>query len=190
MSCSEKRRQARSFSLGHSVSAMNGVLADLAKPGRIVGHVMIGPSPCYVNDGDYIGGFERADIDALLSTLENNYIGWSKSMAPVIMGAPDRPELGRELADSFGRTDPEIAKQFARVTFLSDYRDRLPELQTPSLILQCDDDVIAPTTVGAFMHQVMPRSTLRVIENIGHCAHLSAPGICIESMEEFLLTVI
>jgi len=190
MSCSEKRRQARSFSLGHSVSAMIGVLADLAKPGRIVGHVMIGPSPCYVNDGDYIGGFERADIDELLSTLKNNYLGWSKSMAPVIMGAPDRPELGRELADSFGRTDPEIAKQFARVTFLSDYRDRLPELQTPSLILQCDDDVIAPTTVGAFMHQVMPRSTLRVIENIGHCAHLSAPGICIESMEEFLLTVI
>jgi sigma-B regulation protein RsbQ len=175
--------------VGHSVSAMIGMLADLAKPGRIVGHVMIGPSPCYVNDGDYIGGFERADIDELLSTLKNNYLGWSKSMAPVIMGAPDRPALGRELADSFCRTNPEIAEHFARVTFLSDYRDRLPELQTPSLILQCDDDVIAPTTVGAFMHQVMPRSILRVIENIGHCPHLSAPGVCIESMEEFLSTV-
>jgi len=173
--------------VGHSVSAMMGMLADLARPRRIVGHVMVGPSPCYVNDGSYVGGFERGDIDELLVTLESNYLGWSRNMAPVIMGAPDRPALSEELTNSFCRTDPEIAKHFARVTFLSDHREDLPRLETPTLILQCSDDIIAPIAVGEYMHRVLPRSTLRIIDNVGHCPHLSAPSASTEAIEAFLL---
>jgi sigma-B regulation protein RsbQ len=172
--------------VGHSVSAMIGVLADLAKPGRIAAHIMIGPSPCYINEGSYVGGFTRADIDSLLDTLESNYLGWASTMAPAIMGAPGEPELSEELTNSFCRTDPKIAKQFARVTFLSDNRAEVRELTTPSLIIQCSDDLIAPQSVGQYLHDVLPDSTLRVIDNVGHCPHLSVPSACIDAMDEFL----
>ncbi|WP_189613082.1 alpha/beta fold hydrolase [Pigmentiphaga litoralis] len=172
--------------VGHSVSAMIGVLADLAKPGRIAAHIMIGPSPCYINEGSYVGGFTRADIDSLLDTLESNYLGWASTMAPAIMGAPGEPELSDELTNSFCRTDPKIAKQFARVTFLSDNRAEVRELTTPSLIIQCSDDLIAPQSVGQYLHDVLPASTLRVIDNVGHCPHLSAPSACIDAMDDFL----
>ncbi|TWO72767.1 alpha/beta hydrolase [Caenimonas sedimenti] len=172
--------------VGHSVSAMIGALANVKCPERFAAQIMVGPSPCYVNDGEYFGGFERSDILALLETLESNYLGWSSNMAPVIMGAPDKPELAAELTNSFCRTDPEIAKHFARVTFLSDHRADLPKLQAPTLILQCSDDVIAPVAVGEYMHRVLPRSTLRIIENVGHCPHLSAPSASVAAMEEFL----
>lgn len=175
--------------VGHSVSAMIGMLADLSAPGMIAAHAMIGPSPCYVNDGDYVGGFERKDIDSLLQTLEGNYLGWSSTMAPVIMGSPEQPELGEELTNSFCRTDPEIAKYFARVTFLSDHRAQLPELTTPTLILQCDDDLIAPVAVGEYMHKVLPNSTLEIIENVGHCPHLSQPCASASSIDAFLVKV-
>jgi len=171
--------------VGHSVSAMIGMLADLAAPGLITAHVMVGPSPCYINDGEYIGGFSREDIESLLDALESNYLGWSSTMAPAIMGAPEQPELGQELSNSFCRTDPEIAKHFARVTFLSDCREQLPRLTTPTLILQCDEDMIAPIAVGQYMHGVLPRSTLRIIENVGHCPHLSQPSASADAMDEF-----
>jgi sigma-B regulation protein RsbQ len=172
--------------VGHSVSAMIGLLASIAAPERFSSHVMLGPSPCYVNDGDYVGGFSRADIDSLLDTLDSNYLGWASAMAPTIMGAPDRPELGQELTNSFCRTDPAIAKHFARVTFLSDNRADLPKFRGRALIVQCSDDVIAPRAVGDYLHRALPGSTLRVIENIGHCPHLSAPGAIVEAMREFL----
>jgi sigma-B regulation protein RsbQ len=172
--------------VGHSVSAMIGLLANLKEPARFAGQIMIGPSPCYINDGDYVGGFTRADIDSLLDTLESNYLGWSSNMAPAIMGAPDQPELGVELTNSFCRTDPEIAKQFARVTFLSDVRAHLPKLTGPSLILQCNDDMIAPVAVGQYMNRTMPRSTLSVIDNVGHCPHLSAPSASASAIDAFL----
>lgn len=172
--------------VGHSVSAMIGVLADLALPGRIAAHVMIGPSPCYINDGGYVGGFTREDIDSLLETLESNYLGWASTMAPAIMGAPGEPELAEELTNSFCRTDPRIAKHFARVTFLSDNRKEVRELTTPSLILQCSDDLIAPQSVGEFLHDVLPNSRLHIIDNVGHCPHLSAPSACIDAMDDFL----
>jgi len=172
--------------VGHSVSAMIGLLADLKTASLFAAHAMIGPSPCYINDGDYVGGFSRQDIESLLETLESNYLGWSSNMAPVIMGAPDQPELRLELTNSFCRTDPEIAKQFARVTFLSDNRAQLPLLATPTLIVQCNDDIIAPVSVGDYLKQKLPRSTLRVIDNVGHCPHISSPGQCARAMDEFL----
>lgn len=173
--------------VGHSVSAMIGLLADLKAPGRIAAQVMIGPSPCYLNDKGYTGGFERADINALLSSMDDNYLVWSSMMAPVIMGAPDRPELGVELVNSFCRTDPDIAKAFARVTFLSDNRAQLPLLTTPTLILQSSDDHIAPVSVGHYMRQVMPHGRLKLIENIGHCPHLSAPEAIVDAVNDFLV---
>jgi sigma-B regulation protein RsbQ len=172
--------------VGHSVSAMIGMLASIKEPALFSAHLMVGPSPCYINDGDYVGGFTREDIDDLLDTLESNYLGWSSTMAPAIMGAPEQPELGAELTNSFCRTDPEIAKQFARVTFLSDHRAELAQATAPTLILQCSDDIIAPRSVGEFMHRTMPNSTLRVIDNVGHCPHLSSPSASAMAMDEFL----
>ncbi|MDB4986760.1 MAG: alpha/beta hydrolase [Myxococcaceae bacterium] len=172
--------------VGHSVSAMIGLLAGIAAPELFSAHVMIGPSPRYVNDGDYEGGFSQADIDSLLDTLDSNYLGWASAMAPTIMGAPDRPALAEELANSFCATDPEIAKHFARTTFLSDNRADLPKLQTRTLILQNSDDIIAPLSVGKYMHEKLPNSELRIIENIGHCPHLSAPDAIAVAMNHFL----
>jgi sigma-B regulation protein RsbQ len=175
--------------VGHSVSAMIGMLADIAAPERFAAHIMIGPSPCYINDTGYFGGFSRSDIESLLETLESNYLGWSSTMAPAIMGAPGQPELGTELTNSFCRTDPEIAKQFARVTFTSDNRADLAKLQTDTLILQCSDDLIAPVQVGEYMHRTLPNSVLQVIDNVGHCPHLSEPDASINAMNAFLGTL-
>ena len=178
--------KAPAICVGHSVSSMIGMLANVKCPDAFAAQVMVGPSPCYVNDGDYIGGFERSDIESLLETLESNYLGWSSNMAPAIMGAPDQPELATELTNSFCRTDPEIAKQFARVTFLSDHRADLPQLQAPALVLQCSEDIIAPMAVGEYLQRTIPNCTLRVIENVGHCPHLSAPSASADAMEQFL----
>jgi sigma-B regulation protein RsbQ len=172
--------------VGHSVSAMIGMLANIKQPDGFAAQVMIGPSPCYVNDSGYFGGFERKDIDGLLETLESNYLGWSSTMAPAIMGAPEQPELGVELTNSFCRTDPEIAKHFARVTFLSDNRADVPRLAAPTLVLQCSDDLIAPMAVGQYLHEHLPDSTLQVIENVGHCPHLSAPAPSTAAIDAFL----
>ncbi len=173
--------------VGHSVSAMIGVLADLKATELFAAHVMIGPSPCYINDADgYVGGFSRDDIESMLEALEGNFLGWSSSMAPAIMGAPERPELGEELTNSFCRTDPTIAAQFARVTFLSDNRAELPRLLTPTLIVQSSQDLIAPVTIGEYMNRQIVGSKLEVIDNVGHCPHLSAPAACIAATESFL----
>lgn len=172
--------------IGHSVSAMIGMLAAIKVPERFAANVMIGPSPSFIDDGDYIGGFSRSDIDSLLETLESNYLGWSSNMAPAIMGAPEQPGLGVELTNSFCRTDPDIAKHFARVTFLADHRTDLARVTTPTLIVQSNDDLLAPLAVGEFMRRTIPGSTLTVVENVGHCPHLSAPSASIDATETFL----
>ncbi|MGY2374497.1 alpha/beta fold hydrolase [Pseudomonas sp. SDO524_S393] len=172
--------------VSHSVSAMIATLADRLAPGRIAAHVMVGPSPRYIDDEGYVGGFKRSDIDDLLDTLDSNYLGWSGAMAPVIMGAPGQPALSAELTDSFCRTEPEIARQFARVTFMSDNRQDVNGLATPVLILQSSDDLIAPLAVGEYLHRVMPNSTYCRVENVGHCPHMSAPQACAAAMDDFL----
>ena len=176
----------RAIFVGHSVSAMIGVLAALQEPDRFERLVLVGPSPRYIDDGDYIGGFSREDIEGLLDSLDSNYLGWSSAMAPVIMGNPDRPELGAELTNSFCRTDPEIAKHFARVTFLSDNRADLPHLKVRSLILQCQDDAIAPRSVGEYVHRQIADSELVLLEATGHCPNLSAPRETIAAIQGFL----
>jgi len=172
--------------VGHSVSAMIGLLAGVKAPELFRAHIMLGPSPCYIDDGDYVGGFSRDDIESLLETMEGNYLGWSSSMAPAIMGAPGQPELADELTNSFCRTDPDIASHFARVTFLSDNRADLPRLQAPALNLQCRDDLLPPRPGRRDLARTLPQATLRVIENVGHCPHLSAPSASMQAMDEFL----
>jgi sigma-B regulation protein RsbQ len=172
--------------VGHSVSAMMGVLAAAHEPERFAKLVLVGPSPRYIDDRDYVGGFTREDIDGLLDQLDSNYLGWSQALAPTIMGRPDRPELGEELTNSFCRTDPEIAKHFARVTFLSDNRADLERIATPTLILQCSDDVIAPTPVGEYVHRRLPNSELVLMNATGHCPNLSAPDETIAAIRGFI----
>ncbi len=175
--------------VGHSVSAMTGVLAANRDPGRFSSLVMVAPSPCYLNDGDYVGGFERPDIDGLLDFLDSNFLGWSTKMAPTIMGVPDQPELAEELTNSFCRTDPEIAKHFGRVTFLSDHRADAEALVHPALVLQCSDDIIAPLAVGEWLNRNMERSELVVMKATGHCPHLSAPAETIAAIRKFLAAI-
>ena len=172
--------------VGHSVSAMIGVLAALREPERFDRLVLVGPSPRYINDEGYVGGFTRQDIDGLIESLDSNFLGWSSTMAPVIMGTPDRPELGMELTNSFCRTDPEAAKQFARATFLSDNRADLPRVGAKCLVLQCAHDVIAPEAVGRYVHDHLPDSTFVQLQATGHCPNLSAPEETADAIRAFL----
>lgn len=172
--------------VGHSVSGIVAVLAAKREPHRFAQLVLIGPSPRYINDTDYVGGFDRADIDGLLETMEKNYIGWANYLAPAIMANPDRPELAGELAESFCSTDPVIARRFAEVTFLSDNREDLVDVTVPSLILQCSADIIAPLEVGEYVHRHLPLSTLRVMRATGHCPHMSHPEETIREMKDYL----
>ncbi|MDH2425977.1 alpha/beta hydrolase [Sphaerisporangium sp. TRM90804] len=171
--------------VGHSVSAMIGVLAAIREPDRFAKLVLLVPSPCYIDDEGYRGGFSRADIEELLESLDSNYLGWSAAMAPVIMGNPDRPELGEELTNSFCRTDPEIARAFARVTFLTDHRADLAKVGVPTLVVDCLQDVIAPPEVGAFVRDQIPGSRLVTLPATGHCPQLSAPEATIEAIASF-----
>lgn len=172
--------------IGHSVSSMIGALAAIERPELFENLVMIGPSPCYINDGEYVGGFERADIEGLLDMLESNHLGWSATMAPLIMGNPDRADLAAELEASFCRTNPLFAQHFARVTFLSDNRADLPMLKTRTLILQCQSDAIAPGVVGEYCHKCIPNSEFMIMDATGHCPHMSAPQQVVEAMRRFL----
>ncbi len=171
--------------VGHSVAAMMGVLAVSTDPSRFARLVLLTPSPCYLDQGDYRGGFSRTDIDDLLDSLESNYLGWSRSMAPVIMGTPDQPELSDELADSFCRTDPACARVFARTTFLSDNRADLARVSMPTLVIECAQDTLAPREVGAYVQQRIDGSELVTLDAVGHCPQLSAPDITAQAIAAF-----
>jgi sigma-B regulation protein RsbQ len=165
---------------------MIGILAARAAPELFSRLVLIGPSPCYINDGDYRGGFERADIEELMGFMDSNFLGWSAAVTPQIMGNSDRPELADELNNSFCSADPEIAKQFARVTFLSDNREDLEGVSLPILILQCSEDLIAPDAVGTYVHEQLPASKLVKLKATGHCPNLSAPDETVEAIRAWI----
>lgn len=172
--------------VGHSVSATIGVLATVAEPERFDKLVLVAPSPRYLDDDGYTGGFSAADVAELLDSLDSNYLGWSSVMAPTIMGNPDRPELGAELTESFCRTDPDIARRFARVTFLSDNRADLSRVTVPTLVLQCTDDVIAPVSVGEYVADRIPGARLVLLDATGHCPNLSAPEATTAAIAAFV----
>lgn len=173
--------------VGHSVSGMVGVLAANREPDLFERLILVGPSPRYINDApDYVGGFEQSDIEGLLETMEKNYLGWANFLAPAIMKNPDRPELASELESSFCSTDPVIARRFAEATFFADNRRDLASVQVPSLIMQCSEDIIAPSTVGEYLSRELPLSTLRNLRATGHCPHMSHPEETIAVMREYL----
>jgi len=172
--------------VGHSVSSMIGALAQVTDPEPFGGLVMVGPSPRYVDDPPYVGGFDEPAIRGLLDALRSNYLGWSASMAPMIVGNAERPELGEELTASFCRMDPEIAATFAGATFLSDHRDVLPRVSVPTLVLQCRDDVIAPVSVGEYVAATVPQAELVLLDATGHCPNLSHPDETVEAIADFL----
>ena len=173
--------------VGHSVSAMIGVLAANREPERFDRLVLIGPSPRYIDDApDYVGGFQRADIEGLLETMEKNYIGWANFLAPAIMKNPDRPELSAELEASFCSTDPVIARRFAEATFFADNRADLAGVRHPALIMQCAEDIIAPTPVGEYLHRALPASSLALLRATGHCPHMSHPEETIDVIRRWL----
>lgn len=172
--------------VGHSVSSMVGVLAANRLPGRFAHLVLVGPSPRYINDPPYVGGFDRGDIEGLLETMDKNYLGWANFLAPVIMKNPERPELASELEASFCSTDPVIARRFAEATFFADNREDLPRVRVPTLILQCSEDAIAPDAVGDYVHANTPGSTLRKLDAVGHCPHMSHPDETIAAIREYL----
>lgn len=172
--------------VAHSVGASIGILADGMRPGLFSQLVLIAPSPRFVNEGEYVGGFEESDIQNLLETLASNPLGWSREMAPAIMRRPDRPELQQELTDHFCRTNPEVALSFARATFLADNRDDLPRVRARTLIIQCSEDFVAPVVVGAYVHRRIPDSQLLLLETAGHCPHMSEPGEVRRAIREFV----
>ena len=172
--------------VGHSVSAMIGALASIKAPGMFSDLIMVGPSPRYIDDQDYVGGFSPGQVDELLEFLADNHLGWSAAMAPAIMGNPDRPELGETLANSFCATDPDIAREFARVTFLSDNRGDLPAIKARTLVLQCREDIIAPTAVGEYVHAHVPGSRFMLLDATGHCPNLSAPEEVTAAIRSFV----
>lgn len=172
--------------VAHSVSCMIGALAAIKRPELFKSLLMIGPSPCYINDGDYKGGFSIPEIESLSQSLESNYLGWSSSITPTIMGNADKPELTEELTNSFCRNDPERAIHFAKVTFGGDNRKDLPLVTTPTLVLQCTQDFIAPMEVGKFVHSQIKNSEFSILKATGHCPHLSAPKETIEAMQAYL----
>ncbi|NJR65711.1 MAG: alpha/beta hydrolase [Leptolyngbyaceae cyanobacterium CRU_2_3] len=173
--------------VGHSVSSVVGILSSIQSPRHFEHLIFIGPSPCYINDlPDYVGGFERKDIEDLLDIMEKNYIGWASFLAPILMKNEDQPHLTRELEESFCSTDPVIAKRFAEVTFYSDNRSDLPQVTVPSLILQCAEDTIAPVEVGDYLHRHLSKSTLKQMQATGHCPHMSHPQETIHLIQEYL----
>ncbi|KQQ45069.1 sigma factor sigB regulation protein rsbQ [Duganella sp. Leaf126] len=172
--------------VGHSVSAMIGLLASIQRPERFAAQVMIGPSPSFINDGDYVGGFNAEDVDQLLKMIDENYLDWSRQMVPAIMGAPNQPHLTRELLTRFERNDQDIARHFARVTFTADHRADLARSTIPSLVLQCSDDLLAPREVGIYLREHLPNSVVKMVSNVGHCPHLSAPEDSSAYIDAFL----
>ena len=174
--------------VGHSVGAIMGVLAAARRPDLFDRMILIGPSPCYINKNGYYGGFSQQDINELVETLENNYLGWSSYITPVIIGDPEKPEFTEELHNSFCRMNPNIAKHFAKVTFLSDNRDDLFKVSTPALIIQCHPDIIAPVQVGLYVHEKMLNSNFIQLESPGHCPHLTSPELTINALKFYLDT--
>lgn len=172
--------------VGHSVSAMIGALATFKAPGMFSDLVMVGPSPRYIDEGDYVGGFSQPQVEELLEFLGDNHLGWSAAMAPAIMGNPDRPELGETLTNSFCNTDPDIAREFARVTFLSDNRADLPNIKARTLVLQCREDIIAPPCVGEYVNAKIPESSFVLLDATGHCPNLSAPAEVTAAIRAFV----
>lgn len=173
--------------MGHSVSATIGLLASIERPGLFESLVLVGPSPCFLNDPpDYQGGFEQRDLEELLELMDQNYLGWANYLAPVVAGAGQQEGIARELSESFCSTDPVMTRAFAQATFFADHRADLPRVAAPCLILQHRQDALVPLAVGEYLQRRLSRSTLEILDVTGHCAHMSHPGLVVDATRRFL----
>lgn len=172
--------------VGHSVSGMIGALASIERPDLMEQMIMIGPSPYYLNEPGYSGGFDKTDVDALLDMMEINFREWAKYLAPVAMGEAAEPDMTKSFENTLCSNDPNIARKFAEVTFTSDSRDVLGEVKTPTLILQTQYDAIAPVEVGQYIHANIPSSELVLMEATGHNPHISYPEETVACISAYL----
>ena len=172
--------------MGHSISATTAILAANARPERFRALVLVAPTPSFIDDGDYRGGFSREDVEGLTEMMDANYLGWSQQMAPTIAGQSHGEPAADDLTQSFCRTDPRIAQHFARVTFFADCREDMKRLATPSLILHCDDDPLVPMEVADWMSENVPQSRMEILSVTGHCPHMTAPDPTIQAMRRYL----
>ncbi len=164
--------------IGHSVSAMIGLIAQINTPDKFSSLTMVCPSPCFLNKPpSYIGGFEAEDLEELLSLMDKNYMGWANYLSPLVMGATNSKELIDELSNSFCSTDPLMAKQFARATFFGDYRHLLSKSACKTLILQSENDNLASLEIGHYIDNEMQNSELKIIDADGHCLHMTHPSV-------------
>lgn len=182
----EELELKKSILVGHSVSSMIGVLAAVSRPDLFERLILLTPSPRYINEENYKGGFDKKDIDELVETLENNFLGWSSFITPIIIGNPEKEEFSNELKNSFCSMDPEIAKHFAKVTFLGDNRKDLKKVQAPTLVIQCNPDTIAPVEVGRYVQEMIPNSKYVELDSPGHCPHLTSPRLVINAIKMYL----
>lgn len=172
--------------VGHSVGATIACLTALRGSERIRALALVAPSPSFINDGDYVGGFDRESIEGLIGLMEQNFLGWTEQVAPVISGQEADGATTEELSESFCRTDPKIAKHFGRVTFLADHRKEMSQVALPTLILQCRADALAPVEVGQWLEARMAQGRMEIIEATGHCPHMTDPEKTIGALRGFL----
>ncbi|WP_316806398.1 alpha/beta hydrolase [Pedobacter agri] len=172
--------------VGHSVSSMIGMIAALQIPESFKKLIFIGPSPRYLNDRDYIGGFESADIESIFTQIAEDYVGWTKGISPAVMDKAEQPELADFLQECFEETEPSIALAFAMATFKADYRHQIKNLRVPSLTLQSSNDMMAPQSAGEYIHQNTRDNFLVVMKATGHFPHISEPKETIREIKDFI----
>jgi sigma-B regulation protein RsbQ len=163
--------------VAHSVSTMMSVMAAIAEPGRFRQLMLIAANPYFMQDSvdGYDGGFSDDDMTEVAGALDSNYFTWAEAMAPVIMGTPEAPEHGERLTASFCRVNPDVARQLLGIMFTTDYRPLLPQVTTPTVVMQCRADAMVPPHVAGYLHENLAGSTLVQLQALGHCPHISAP---------------
>lgn len=163
--------------VAHSISGMIGALASIRRPELFAQLIMVCPSPRYIDDGDYRGGYSAEDVRGLLAAIEANQPSWAAALAPAVTARDDRPEVVDSVRRLFAATPAKVATHFARVVFFSDVRHRLAEIPVPCTIIQSQGDIICPPHIGAYLHERIPASELVQLETSGHFVHLTEPEL-------------
>lgn len=173
--------------VGHSMSGMIGMLAARIKPTFFQQMVMLAPSPRYINDPHYHGGFERTEIDELLCRMGDNYVGWASNFSPLAVGDVAGSAAAAEFNRSLLSMRPDVALSMALTVFGMDLRDRLDGFSTPTTIVQTRHDMAVPVAVAEYLHARWPHSRLEFLEASGHMPQLTVPDQVIAILERTLL---
>ncbi len=175
------------FSLvGHSVGGMIAAIAAVAEPARCRKLVMIGSSPRYLNAPGYPGGFEPADIEALLAAMAADYQSWVVGFSAQVAANPGEPSLAAQYAEFLRAMRPDIAQAGLRTIFYSDMRDLLPKVDVPTLIVQATADIAVPAAVAHYMQAAIRGARLQEVEFTGHLPHMLEPAAITDLIASFL----